>query len=1834
MRNTKKLFKYIALVLALVAVLSVIAGCSRLDDARSDPAGNIQQTPTDPPSTDTINVVRPTAARNAMNAALRNRTNKYAPKNNLPEWFVIDLQMDFRIDRYGTPLVQTPTSSSSIRVILQANVHILNNNFSELKLEIYNRIPTTTQTFALYYLEKSAYIELGAPQDRQNFYIEEINLSEALGMVGFMLADMGIDPAQIFAAMMISTQATLVPTGIAFLDEGLMAIVATQMFDAGPNSARERIRNSGGTETRDYGLRLTLAGLLNMVDGMDLLGIKIDLKNIWGIMGLPNLDPLLNEFIGTDIGEILSFLRNSEDAYMWMLTSMEDDVPRTEWNASAGQHQIVYDGAGQAVTHKAPVYTGIAINLPGRKSPTYPKGQFDIDIYAPSVRASMADRKTQIWFPDRLTESAKGTSYQKAGLGNLEIEGEFSIQSDPNGVIRLNSVLGTMIDLGGIGEIPLYFPKEGAVYTFTMNLKLALDFFNPSGTRAEAIIYFNDTDNPQNKQPFLALSIVNNRLMIDCSKLIDFATYKQQAPNFGQGQVPPIPPWQILPNISMEFSINSLLDGLLGGLSNILDPNFIRLPIAPQNSAPQNNAEEESGGLDIMLLISILAGHYQVYPQSGTENLVRVFVDNKGINDILRMLGMDVGSGGVGFSEIEFSMFSNDPLNTIVLRAGVTEEVDVVLRLTKFGWFKRPVFENAYISDLAFVNLDDERIQFINLEASGYFQFGINETSSGIVLDLDDIVGDILSNVMFSLGVTESADFTIRYDLKAGINFRNALESGLSITFYISDLPFLTIYFEASSDTLFLDFSNLSNLKTEITALASIGTIDNIKITGVGISSILSSLPLIGDGGSNAPKNAPIHLSSTPQGVAVDALLNLILGANPLYFALANADAENEPDGGFDLMSLLMDVLGQGITVEINDEIKSLIIRADEDLLTILVAMLGATANMPKIAFAMKLQLIGVGDLDDNGYISVHFKLFDDGAETAMLFADIVLIQTVRIPISRTAPVYFPGSFTPGEFKELDDYLASLVLAFHIEGNISVLAPDNDIYESELVNGMLAGILPMLAVRFGIDGFSINLQYELKMIAHISDVLAIFNAISGSGEVPEHLNTELSITLSDLDYGGRVFGLYIIDNNVYLELDYFGVENVSLKGAGLFLNELFKMFASDESEPINKDDPENRAMYPIPSNGARFGTGADALQGIVVLLSPDRVALHIGKSAISAVLALMFEDGLPLEIHGINLAVDVSRGIALSISVGIEVFEISLSLSDLFVLFEKDKHIAGSNYPVIMLPNDRFPVPSGDGGMPEYVYIKFEGEMFIRADQTEYGDDRIIINTNINLTPAVKAIFGEDIDLIAYLEMLGVVEGRIAIVIEASLNLTHFVRSAARIELYSGDTTQNNRILSAQYRGLERIDPETGEPRVYGDLFIDTDAFELGKLWVQDVGALINVFLGLEDRDFEWGDIVGGNPSAPRYSPLSSDEVMAKNYLDIMFIRGGISFALTKGLLTGLMLSLGGFDLTEFFENVGGRDEVVYGEILISPITLALGVHLGGIEAGLNLGRPELVFERLVPMPSDIDEYTLLLSLERLSITLSGAIDFAIISDPNGTYFDHIVFEIKEMLALSGTFDQALLDSLLNFGIILQIIADSFGDTRFGGVLNYEIEVHVNLLDIIDDLYLALRLFVLDGDFRTDILGLYIMPDPREGAGLTLLLDAEFLGIEKIRVNDVFGFISAFTGEDGLENEPNGTAPKNSGLPQLPRNASAPEILSANVLIRIASDPAQIALNKNAPILISITESAFSALLEFMDMGSILNLLGVHKPWAEVSLASGDSLLSLGLGLKICFRLR
>ena len=1553
---------------------------------------------------------------------------------------------------------------------------------------------------------------------------------------------------------------------------------------------------SGSTVTTyENGSKQTIS--LPLGDINKLLGLlpTFGLNIGWETFGLPNLDPIMRQFLGFGLEDILG----------------------REWplmNISINTHTILgtvntTSEDGTIVTKEAYLFDGIGINIytpeiidkNGNRTPE----EYYLNLNVKPMRMGPADKKVDINFANYdLTEEGKQNRYKEAGLANLELDASLFLQSDENGQFTLHDVLGDVVNLGAAGDIPFRFEGTnggGSTYEFRLNVKTDIDFFDGNKTNLQLNLYYQD-------QAFIRMYYTEKTLYINMEAFKD-------ANNV-----------QLIPNLKVTgIDITQLLSGNLGVIYPYLDPNYTAPAEGDTPSNVFNEGEEgteggtEGGGFDVMGLISFLVGYINL--PEGEPRIISLDLDNEAINALLGMF-IDFGGKELGLKGIHLSFDQDDIFHTIELGVELSDSVRFGLKLNDVGYFATPVFDNYEMVDSAaerdsYTDINPLNTRYYSAQFGGNLDLGFEETDGGI--DLSGMMSLFLKNVGLGIGVTFTDEMRLGYEVKANLDILQLNQIDIVAIFYYRDAQgnrtdFMMVNYNGGDDALYLNLQDVKKLQDAYPGLNFIGTLPKLKIPNIGLADTLGDINIIslitgiinpGQGGTETQEAA--YTFSTPQQLVYDIFSAYVVGEYLLSWAGENAPDLLPQNGdetgtgtegevvqdGFNILALIANGL-EGVSVDY--ALQQLEVALNAQFLSVLMAMLNMPVAMPEIRAALKIQV--VGKPADDGYVEIDLAILDSVSNNIdAISIKAKLIKDFKFNIGKIDNIYGDLGFDVSTYTDIDQFIDTLSVGLEVGGNIKMTS-DSPTYSNDYLDGLIAGLIKGLSLRFHTPETLFNLTYSLKADVNLN-----------GGKIDNLYDSKLALVVTNADTGEEILGIYYLDRNLYLNLTYFGMPGVCLTDAGalienlikggLVLNEAGKTTTVDGDKIVNTTHTREPASLGVASlynlgtiaDYATFNnTEAIALQ---LLIGPDKAGITLTKNVILAIISTLIDSDLPVEIQDTTVEIGYSDGITFKLETGVDSFNLGLYLDTFEINVMRDE------MPVIELPDVEF--NASEGGMPKSIYVSFGGNLRLNSIPNIGEDDRII-----DLSPGLAGLL-PGFDLVALLSFVGLVDVDLHYLVEGNLNISDIIKSQVKLTIQSkGEDGAYRDVLMIAYNA--------------GDLYIDTELLGIGKLYIQNVESF---FEGLLNKANEGTDLAEGGAATQNAAIFNAgdDEDTFKQFVNIYFVEGGLRVEILKGVIVSALKSLLGVDIDKF---LSGIEITVEAEVSLKPIDISLGFDVSGVNAGLNIGELVVLLDKQVEMPAKEDGYILIEELQDISVTVNGSFELSVTGSEEGEDFSSVIEFVQEMLkdVPLGGIDT---DALLNFGFLFKVLGE-----RFGGTINYTINAILNLTDISK---LNLSLVLTSAETGEEAMSFYILPNPDKAGALDAYVDFTKLGgngeiglvfKNKIKIRDIQGLIASFTQPSAVDGTGDGVENKSILLPQNATPGS--ELLtSAHILLLIASNPEL--YTDGYPVALKVTSGAIFGLLAMLGV-DLEALFNEHAPEVNLGVGGADHFVNFEVVLK------
>ncbi|MFA7663676.1 MAG: hypothetical protein WCY33_02530, partial [Clostridia bacterium] len=1592
-------------------------------------------------------------AKPQLEEALDNYKKAYPDPGEDPEWFVIDTSIDYEYDYFGVDNVRKKDVSTKLTIDLKMNVNLKTNSRSEVFIEVRDDIYGRT-VLGMYYFDKTLYVNVAGNE----FYTREMNFTEIGKMIYEGLAGSGMDITMLAGGILLGS------TGIETID-GFMPLIQALLFSK-KNVLVTQYNQNEEQEfmNKDIAYGLEINSILGILKTRIPIGEGITIS--WTGFGLPDFDPLMRQLIGFGLSDFIN--KNwPKDMHMY-LSALTEKMPITQ-----------IDDLGEEFTEDLFVFKGLGIDIDTTETVasareehrfTTPEmiaangnkaiEEFSVNIKINPLRIGAAKAKTPIKFTGYgFGAAGQNTRYEEAGIGNLGVSLSMFVEADEDSQITLNDILGDLLnaDLGALGNMPIQFPHQTR-YEFTVDLKVGLDFFNPLQTKAEASILMNGV-------PIIRVYIGDNTLYLNFSALTTLTG-------------------QFLPNIKLiGFSINSFLSSIMPSLEPFLNPDYVAPVVEEAEQGPDNaeGEEEEAGGLDIMALLSVITENLTVPGRDPSLEkwIISIDLDNRDINNLLSMFLTPPDSnsdpeaepplinplGRIGIHSARVEIDQKDPLHSLKIKVllgadgngtELTNQVGFGITLNELTYFKEPAWDNYEMVDTAgeresYTNATVYRdpsgatIAFqtdYNLLMTGDVTFGMEQTSpTGI--DLSDMLGAFLNNVMLSIGVTETDSLKFAYRLAANVNILRMEQIQLKLDIYNPDDPsvtYISLYFDGAQDSLFINLQDLKNLEDQIGGFSSIGTIPKLKYSNLGLRDTLASMDIVGMISGLLSQGEPANsllgfvVDSTDNfgfaSTASDAV-KFLLGTiylssgdgfinNPtpeiVEAMLRMAAEDEEEEGGFDIMAVIGSALSR---IEIDSQTGSLSAILAANTLSALMVVLNQPFSMPEIRGHLRLQLLNLNYQEneegerylEDGYLNIYLALLDSGDNTIdALSLELDILKDIGIRTGQTNLFAMGEVFKQEDYLELNDFIEDLSIGLRLSGYFRI-SSEEDNYINDYINDMLAGLVEGLSLQFDLSEFEIDLGYEIVGNININDIWA----------------SEAAIRLYDRrdPLNPTILGIYLKNNNLYLELEYFGIPSFGISNAAKLIQDIQAMSASPESpSPTEGNVP---SLFNLDSV-ARYATlDNPAAIAIQVMISPEAVSINLGKEVIAGLLALLLSSELPIAIKDTYIGLGFGdEGITFELTTGVEVLDLAMKLED---------------FKIALMPEELFDVQvptnvnfnMSENGLPETIYFTLGGNVKVHSDTIDgvVNSDGRSYNL-ISLTPILEGLL-PDMDIEAVIEFLGIVDGALFFSVEAGIDIVEIANLIKNMDSGIDFESIQKTSLAIQFATYRYDDPTilVEDPITHkmvrplkpvmavryidGELFIHAQTFllnieyirvpEANTLIAELVEALTSGGSVPTDAEAELGTIPEN--TVPVFGTLPEDEELdselnnadiLSTYINIMMKDHGIAVSITKATIVGL-LSTFGLDIGAYLDSLDVKVDL---ELSSKPLKVELG--LGVKELGAEFFEVSLAIDtlRLVPdFKITLSEeekalYRVVTELSTIGANLGGAITLEITAPVDG----------------------------------------------------------------------------------------------------------------------------------------------------------------------------------------------------------------------------------------------
>lgn len=1824
---SKKRFFSIFVLLLILAVLVVgMVACTEKEDPDSDkPSYVVPGGDSEDVDQSQISKIKKDAANKLIRSAMAARQEYYSVPDTA-EWFIIDFSVDFVYNDYTT---YTDGERSSFSLDVRANMHLTDNTKSTMLIELVNS--SGVVVMGVYYNDCYLYVKLYLGEDADyKYYMPELNLTALGQSLDALLGDGKLDVVNLLASVIANKSQLgsfieeLTGTKIEILGsslDGLLdGLAHSVLFDV--DSA---VLETSADETEQLvGVYLNADTLIQFLTGEKKLPSFVGLSEIsWTAFGLPDLDPILEQFLGFSLRTI----REKDWPSIKAVISAVTD--KKSYATESGEEKEAY------------VLDDIRIRMDALTDETHQSKEFDLQIDLNDFRIYRSETPVSINFAGKNLSTTSGV-YKRGGLLNLSFGAAMEIEAAPDTTFTLDDIVYGL-DMGSIGEIPISFGGNTAdgrtYYRFDLDVKLALDMFNGDNTQAEINFnYAGDT--------FLSIYLAEKTVYINTQGLRD-----------ARGEVFSLPNIKI-ENIDLTGMLFDEETGLLGILMSYLNPRFdlkndagesmliIRDSVTGEVlNAPQND------GVDVLGIIAMLC-HYNT-PEDEEGNPLSyitlpdladdpdstpfgLLVTGDDITTIVNMILSSMDSDYelefyIPYVSISLPLSSgaveNNDNSYLKLQLQLTEDISAKLMVTGASWIMRPDFtyqsaeeiESAAESDYA-AYADVLKSNNYLLKMGGEFTFAQGATSNTDIY-LDDLIAGVLDKLLISLNVTESAAFTIYYDVVGNVTLNitddlgNMLDkmslagSQLAITLSVKDktgrkAEFLKLVYEGETDAVYIDLSKMSVLK-EVGSVFKIleDNLPSIKID-VGLGEYLSFdnpfKGLFGDGEEE------------------DYIQQAMNGA-------FNIDAS-------DILDLAADFLNG---IDIKDD--TLEIVAAAQLLNTLLGVLGVSGSMPGVDATIALKIVGN---EGDGFLRINAWLID-GRGDGFIGADLKPLTYITLKSDPDKSESVKLEYA--NYTDFEEVKKTLGVKLKLEGGITLKGSKDDNNQSFRLDGLLGALLgEEIARLINLEIITADTDLDLNMELLVNLDLSEVAEINGSLVFPNIGRSELSlkVTYKKEDKEYLLLGVFLKPSatdkkgsTLYLYAKGLGIGNLVIDNIG---DELYKLLYNSATE----SDPDTSVNVGVGSwnIGDLFNADAATQLAVKATLTPYSLAIDVAGDALNLLLnellgSLLGNEGGSdnyINLGDANITFDFADGIDMSASIEIETLKLGLSIGGLRLWFGNK-----SDFYDVQVPTE-----DGDGEIDwsnhgtidellSSVHVSLSAGLYITDDATSLDTGSATIDLSDILNGYLSDVLG-GISFKAYLEFLGYTNFEFNLTLDAYLNFADIISGG---DILGGLMASSLRVRAVNADNEELIDVIYSN----GTLYIYTTLFGISD---KATSADDKKYYKIDDVTDIFKDIELSTQKSLRAdgSPLArnaSYDALHK-YIDVLTGLGGeigvyladgkIGLIVTQSALVSIFSNFG-IDLGPFFDNY---NLTVSGEIGATPLKISLAASLtdkynlageGALNIGLEIS--DLNVGIATPssfIPSD-SQCKKLESFKKIGFSLSAGLRF------NAT---DRTLEVDDVL--KKAFSSPLLEGL-------KMDADLFGGLGvilgFNGGYDKEYRLELDVVldiaglasikeieDIKDiDLYIALKIT----DNGRQILGVQVYG----GDGFTVYVDV--MG-DRYKINNVYGIIDSFISPEGESlditynrdgAEYSYKSSPYSTLYGLVNSSSDTDKLLAEIAVRIASDSSL----QSAPIVVDITERAITAVLMGLAGIDIEKYLGETLPSVEIKLL-GDTIISADLKLK------
>ena len=935
---------------------------------------------------------------------------------------------------------------------------------------------------------------------------------------------------------------------------------------------------------------------------------------------------------------------------------------------------------------------------------------------------------------------------------------------------------------------------------------------------------------------------------------------------------------------------------------------------------------------------------------------------------------------------------------------------------------------------------------YFELELGGEVELGLGDTTGGADengyhgLDLSALIGTFVENLMLFVGVNldgnDSIKGTIGYSIHGLIDLMHLDELEVSVDLYLNEEEnyIARIFYVGDVDTLYLDLSSLAEtLGIELNENGGLlSSLPMLKIPGLGLSDMLSSISLVdilaGILTSNSPSNAQnaqgdgakeyaplfgLNIDISDGNFGFTGLYEAILAMgyialfpedaemnpwNEAYYKIASAVQNVEGDGtesggGIDILALIGSALG---SVELDKTMGTLTVVVASQVLTTVVGSLlegfPSGGTLPEVEAYVRLHLdnLDFENIDDS-ILTIYLALLAPGADDEAVRAISLRIDPIKslslYKAVNTNGIMQEEGILDADFTDIQEFLDDLKVGINIGGGLS-LDSDEPIYENDYLNGLLSGLLSGLGLRLDVSELDIDLGLQIVGTLSLGGLLKL-DGSAGSDPIQTLLSgSEAMIRLYDENNEDQIIlALYLYNGNLYLDLSYFGIPKIGITDVQKLITDITELTASptpplpDNAESLSNDSEWNLLNI---DNTAKYANLANPLAvALQAVIGTEAITVNVAKDAIAALLGMLLNTELPIEIQDTDLSINYGGGnIGLEVNTGVDCFNLGVELGDL-------KLAVGTSADEDIWEEFAFTPPvegsfnMSGGGLPTNISFGLKAEIGVHAE-----------DATIDLTPALSGLLG-DISMEVLIEALGLVDESLTLSIDGILNLEELINIAT------------NGFNFANIRETEvALTITTGEDKpvlevyfVGGDLYlnIETGIISLDHVKIENAGEFIGELISDITNGGEAGDV--SNAPMLTEGEVTADEVVY-TYITLVLADGGLSLTLAKDFLMGLFATLG-VDLGSYLDSFGFEVSLEAG---LSPLEVNLGISLweesdsSAGEGGENeSGKGEITLEASifgltlgVDTPAmavpDLNEYSVIQKLDTIGVTLTGQI--------------------------------------------------------------------------------------------------------------------------------------------------------------------------------------------------------------------------------------------------------